>query len=380
MRRKESRIILAVILGLLLFWGGLSVTAEAANGEEETPEAAREMMEDLDFTDVDKMMREIFPDERIRFADVLETFMEGDVSGALQLAGKGLLGTLFSVLSENRQAMIHILVIALIAAVFANFSHVFAAGQAADTGFLITLLLQTFEVMMDAVTSGLQLLTDFMQVLCPVYLMAAAVVTGSATSVVFYNLMLFLIFLVQNVVCYLILPLIHVYLMIRLMDELSPEPFLGRFAELVETVISWILKTMLVGIVGMNLIQGLISPVLDQVRRSGLQKGLESIPGIGNTIGGMTEIIVSALTLIRNGIGVTGAVICVVICLIPVIQIAVMALLYKLTAALLEPVSDKRVVGCIAGAGDGAVLLLKTVYTSAVLFLITIVIVAAVRS
>lgn len=74
-------------------------------------------------------------------------------------------------------------------------------------------------------------------------------------------------------VCYLILPLIHVYLMIRLMDELSPEPFLGRFAELVETVISWILKTMLVGIVGMNLIQGLISPVLDQVRRSGLQKG-----------------------------------------------------------------------------------------------------------
>ena len=94
----------------------------------------------------------------------------------------------------------------------------------------------------------------------------------------------------------------------------------------------------------------------------------------------MTEIIVSALTLIRNGIGVTGAVICVVICLIPVIQIAVMALLYKLTAALLEPVSDKRVVGCIAGAGDGAVLLLKTVYTSAVLFLITIVIVAAVRS
>lgn len=386
MRRKESRIILAVILGLLLFWGGLSVTAEAANGEEETPEAAREMMEDLDFTDVDKMMREIFPDERIRFADVLETFMEGDVSGALQLAGKGLLGTLFSVLSENRQAMIHILVIALIAAVFANFIHVFAAGQAADTGFfilyllLITLLLQTFEVMMDAVTSGLQLLTDFMQVLCPVYLMAAAVVTGSATSVVFYNLMLFLIFLVQNVVCYLILPLIHVYLMIRLMDELSPEPFLGRFAELVETVISWILKTMLVGIVGMNLIQGLISPVLDQVRRSGLQKGLESIPGIGNTIGGMTEIIVSALTLIRNGIGVTGAVICVVICLIPVIQIAVMALLYKLTAALLEPVSDKRVVGCIAGAGDGAVLLLKTVYTSAVLFLITIVIVAAVRS
>ena len=94
---------------------------------------------------------------------------------------------------------------------------------------------------------------------------------------------------------------------------------------------------------GVNLIQGLLSPVIDEVRRSGLQRGLESIPGIGNTLGGMTEIVMSALTLIRNGIGVAGALICVGICLIPVIQIAVLALIYKLLAALLEPVSDSRI-------------------------------------
>ena len=168
--------------------------------------------------------------------------------------------------------------------------------------------------------------------------------------------------------------------MIRLMNEISPEPYLDRFADLAGTVITWILKTMLVGIVGINLIQGLISPVLDQVKRSGLQKGLEAIPGIGNTIGGVTEIVLSAVTLIRNGIGVAGAVVCVAICLVPLIQIAVMTLLYKLASALLEPVSDGRITACIAGAGDAAVLLLKTVYTSAVLFLITIVIVAAIRS
>lgn len=233
---------------------------------------------------------------------------------------------------------------------------------------------------MEAVTSSLVLLAEFMQVLCPVYLVAASVVTGSATSAAFYNLLLFLIFLVQNVVCYLILPLIHVYFMIRMMDGLSSEPFLGRLADLVGTAVSWILKTMMVGVVGMNLIQGLISPVLDQVKRSGIQKGLEAIPGIGNTLGGMTEIVLSALTLIRNGIGAAGAVVCVGICLIPLGQIAVMALFYKLMAAVLEPVSDRRMVGCIAGAGDGAVLLMETVYTSGVLFLITIVIVAAIRS
>lgn len=383
MKRKRVCMGLLILAGILMIWFSTGIRTKAADG---MPEEAEAVMDELEFEDIEDMMSEIFPGERIGFRDILEIFMTGDFSRGIQVLGKGITEKIFSILAENKEAMLHILVIALIAAVFANFSHVFAAGQAADMGFfvlyllLITLLLQTFEIMIDSVTSSLQLLTEFMKVLCPVYLMASAVVTGSGTSVVFYNLLLFLIYLVQNIVCCFVIPLIHVYLMIRLMNEISPEPYLDRFADLAGTVITWILKTMLVGIVGINLIQGLISPVLDQVKRSGLQKGLEAIPGIGNTIGGVTEIVLSAVTLIRNGIGVAGAVVCVAICLVPLMQIAVMTLLYKLASALLEPVSDDRITACIAGAGDAAVLLLKTVYTSAVLFLITIVIVAAIRS
>lgn len=383
MKRKSVCMGLFVLAGILMVWFSVEIRTQASN---EMPKEAEAVMDELEFADIEDMMSEIFPGERIGFRDILEIFMTGDFSRGIQVLGKGIIEKIFSILTENKEAMLHILVIALIAAVFANFSHVFAAGQAADMGFfvlyllLITLLLQTFEIMIDSVTSSLLLLTEFMKVLCPVYLMASAVVTGSGTSVVFYNLLLFLIYLVQNIVCCFVIPLIHVYLMIRLMNEISPEPYLDRFADLAGTVIAWILKTMLVGIVGINLIQGLISPVLDQVKRSGLQKGLEAIPGIGNTIGGVTEIVLSAVTLIRNGIGVAGAVVCVAICLVPLIQIAVMTLLYKLASALLEPVSDGRITACIAGAGDASVLLLKTVYTSAVLFLITIVIVAAIRS
>lgn len=383
MKRKRVCMGLLILAWILMIWFSTGIRTKAADG---VPEEAEAVMDELEFKDIEDMMSEIFPGERIGFRDILEIFMTGDFSRGIQVLGKGITEKIFSILAENKEAMLHILVIALIAAVFANFSHVFAAGQAADMGFfvlyllLITLLLQTFEIMIDSVTSSLQLLTEFMRVLCPVYLMASAVVTGSGTSVVFYNLLLFLIYLVQNIVCCFVIPLIHVYLMIRLMNEISPEPYLDRFADLAGTVVTWILKTMLVGIVGINLIQGLISPVLDQVKRSGIQKGLEAIPGIGNTIGGVTEIVLSAVTLIRNGIGVAGAVVCVAICLVPLIQIAVMTLLYKLASALLEPVSDGRITACIAGAGDAAVLLLKTVYTSAVLFLITIVIVAAIRS
>ena len=54
-----------------------------------------------------------------------------------------------------------------------------------------------------------------------------------------------------------------------------------------------------------------------------------------------------------------------------------MTFLYKLVAALIQPVSDKRIVGCISAVGEGSRMLLKIVFMTGVLFLLTIAIVAA---
>ena len=72
-----------------------------------------------------------------------------------------------------------------------------------------------------------------------------------------------------------------------------------------------------------------------------------------------------------------GAVIAVLICAVPVIQMLILAFLYKLAAALVQPVSDKRITGCISSVSEGYELLLKVVFTAGVLFLLTIAIVAA---
>ena len=79
----------------------------------------------------------------------------------------------------------------------------------------------------------------------------------------------------------------------------------------------------------------------------------------------------------KNGIGVAGAIICILICAIPALQILAMTFLYKLVAALIQPVSDKRIVGCISAVGEGSRMLLKIVFMTGVLFLLTIAIVAA---
>ncbi len=57
--------------------------------------------------------------------------------------------------------------------------------------------------------------------------------------------------------------------------------------------------------------------------------------------------------LVKNGIGMTGAVICIALCVGPLVQIGCIVIMYKLAAALIQPVSDKRIVGCVESVGDG---------------------------
>lgn len=166
-------------------------------------------------------------------------------------------------------------------------------------------------------------------------------------------------------------------MVIRVLNNLSAEEYLSKFAELIEFIVTWTLKTLLAAIIGLNVIQGLISPAIDSLKRGVLTKGVEAIPAIGDALGGTAEIVLGTAVLVKNGIGVTGAIICIAICVIPILQMFVMAFLYKLTSAFIQPVSDKRIVGCVSGMGEGCQILLRVIFTTGMLFLLTIAIVTA---
>ena len=216
-----------------------------------------------------------------------------------------------------------------------------------------------------------------MCVLFQVYFLALDVAKVRIKAVSFYNLTLILIFLVELLIVKILLPAVHIYMMVKILNFLSEENYLSKFAELIETSVGWILKTLLACVVGLNVMQSLISPAIDTVKRSVVTRGAEAIPGVGDAIGGMTEVVLGTAVLVKNGIGMTGAVICFALCVFPLVQIGCIVLMYKLAAALMQPVSDKRIIGCMESVGDGCRLLMRLVFTAGFLFLLTIVIVSA---
>lgn len=87
---------------------------------------------------------------------------------------------------------------------------------------------------------------------------------------------------------------------------------------------------------------------------------------MGDAIGGTAEVILGTAVVVKNGIGIAGVIICFALCVVPLVQAAVMVLMYKLAAAVLQPISDKRLVGCIGGMADACQLLMRLIFTAAV--------------
>lgn len=341
-----------------------------------------ELLSAMDFSEMDALLADLFPEEKLDFGGTVRSVMSGETKLDAGLVNRLVGDQLFYAFRVNRRSMIQLIAIAISAAIFLNFSNVFQTRQVSEISFfmlymlLIGVGLTSFQAASDWVMDGIGQLTGFMKVLYPIYFVAVTAAKGSVAAGAFYHLALLLILVIDGLVMHVMLPMIHIYVMVRVLNSLQPEDYLSKSSELLEIVISWSLKSLLGCMIGLNVIQGLVAPAIDTVKRSVVTRGVEAIPGVGDALGGTAEVVLGTAVLIKNSIGLTGAFICCALCAVPLIQLAVITLAYKLTAAVIQPVSDKRIVECISGVGEGCRLLLKAVMTSGVLFLLTIAIVA----
>lgn len=394
MNGRKSGFLLTVLLVVLVFSLGTKIVNakeyDPAKEEDQTQEedwiqetAEDALMSEFDFDQIEDSLKEMFPGEKMSFGEVVASLMSGDAKEAGGMFLDFLSDQIAYEFNYNRHNLVYVVLVALTAAVFTNFAGAFQSRQISEISFyvlymlLITLCLTSFQTAAQGVEEKLGSLTDFMQVLCPSYFLAVAFASGSVTTLFFYNVILFLIYVVELVIVRFLLPVINIYIMIRVLGSLTEEPFLSEFADLIKKVVTWLLHALMAGIIGVNVVQGLLGPAIDTLKRSALTRTAEALPWVGNALGGASEIVLGTAVLIKNGIGMAGAIIAVLICAVPVLQMLVMAFMYKLAAALVQPVSDKRITACISGVSEGYELMVRVIFTSGILFLLTIAVVAA---
>lgn len=355
---------------------GSSQTEEELLQEQEKSQEA--LLEGLELGEMQAAVNELLGEETFSVGQALERLLAGEEAFSLDFFLETVKGFLYDHFMEEREVLFQVVLLVILAALFANFTNVFSGSQAGEASFyivymlLLALLIHSFGELSEELSGSLEDLTAFMQALIPSYFLAVTAASGAATAMVFYEMVFGVIYLTQLLLLKAVIPGIQAYVIIQLINYLHKEDFLSKLADLLKTILEWTLRTITAVVIGMELIQNMVSPALDSLKRDALGKTAASIPGIGNVIDGATEVALGTAVLIRNCLGVMGIVVLVLLGLPPVIKLAVNSLAYKLLAALLQPVSDRRMTGCLFAMGEGCRLLLKVLLTLELLLLITI--------
>ncbi|PXV86304.1 stage III sporulation protein AE [Lachnotalea glycerini] len=354
-----------------------------AGGKVYAAEADMSITDSSEFNDINKSLDLLLDGDEVDFKEMIVNIIKGKEPLNVETLLQTLVNKAFGQISYVKKTILHIMIIAIAAAILNNFSSVFNNNQIADISFyvvymlLLTVLMKSFVSVTTIAESAVNSLIEFMQSLVPAYFLALNVAGKTTTAMIFYQVILMIITGIHLLFSRFILPLINVYIVLMLVNNLSKEDFLSRLAQLLKGTIEWLLKAMLTVVVGFNVIQSLVAPAIDSFRTTALNKTVSAIPGVGNAVNAVTDMVIGSAVIIKNGVGVAALIVLIVISLVPLIQLWTFSVLYKLAAAVIQPVSDARMVSSIGSVSDAVKLLIKVLTTSLILFMITIAIVTA---
>lgn len=303
---------MALLFLCLIFGTGRTQKIEAADTETDQAAAAQdELLAELDFDAIQQEVDSLLSSQQFSFAGTVRSLLQDGDPFRTFRAGNAVLSCAKTAFLAQKGLMKELFLLVLAGAVLGSFSSLFEGKQVRDASFYMVYLLALALILKNFQSSGENLkavitsLVAFMRILTPSYYLAAAAAGGASSAVMFYQMLLLVILAVEKLLLALVLPMIHIYLLIALVNDLSGEEILSHMTELLETCVNGLLKSSLGVLVGMQMIRNLIAPALDSLRQMALWRTAGMIPGIGNAVNAVTELVAGSAVLIRNCFGVT---------------------------------------------------------------------------
>ena len=319
--------------------------------------------------------QKLFPQYTFDGKAVMGLLLQGKVWTAVKELTGGITGAFQAQTGEIRALFFAILVLGIAAALFVNFADLFQDHQVSDIAFyfvymlLTAVLLRSFESGAGIVREILESVTTFMKLYIPTYIAAVGSASGIASATAYYQVLLFIVYLIERGYLTILLPAVYAYVLLTVINGVWMEEKLTLLLELLG-------KATLGVITGFSMLQAMVSPVLDSLQSSMMKKAVSAIPGIGGLTEGMFEMVVGSAVLVKNSLGLYITLVLVLLCLVPLFKLLLLAGVVKISAALMGIISDKRMTNCADRVGSGNIMLLKLALSSVGMFVIQIAVIA----
>lgn len=315
-----------------------------------------------------------------RFIDLAQQAVRGELdlslSGILSAGGN----LIFAEFIANGLLLRQLLIIAILGALMRCLTGAFTHKSAGETGFYVTYLLtvflavSSFYVSVGILNGLITVIRGVMTAAVPVMIGLMAMSGNFVGAAGFHPLLFFTLQLVAWFISSVYIPLVLASAALDIVNQLNSENKLDKLADLVRKIAEYTLK----GIIGVFMflltLQRISAPIINNTALRTGRSIAGAVPVVGNALTAAMDTVIHFSQAARNGILIALVLVLCLTLATPTLKIFVLSWVYRITAAIIQPVSDERLVKCMDSVGKAMGLLFSAAILLGVMCLYTVVI------
>lgn len=282
-------------------------------------------------------------------------------------------------IKEALKVMGSILIIVLIHSVLKSISDNLNNKSVAQITYYVqyiliaTVIMTNFSSIITLSKEAVGNMISFIQLLFPL-LMTLMLASGSVVSVnLVQPIILFIINLISNIFQSIIIPIILVGTALAIVSKISDRIQIDKLSKFLKSSSVWVIGILLTIFVGVLSIEGTLGSSVDGITAKTAKAAVSSfIPVVGKVLGDAVDTVIGCSAILKNAIGIVGVIVVIAICITPILKLAIITIIYHLTAALCEPIADSKIVSLITQMADTFKILLAILCSISVMLIIGI--------
>ncbi|MEO2509255.1 stage III sporulation protein AE [Clostridium paraputrificum] len=394
--KKFKRLMILLVINICIF-SIISPTAKVNAEEEENksaietivdegmidPETNKDLMGLYDYINKMKVDVELMNDlDPVEYVKSYITNGKGNLS--FSQLGKAVVSLLFKEVGSVLKLAISMIVIAILCTLLKNLQDAFSTKSISQIAFyacyavMVMLISKSFLISISVAKDVINGVADFMAAILPVLVTMIALAGGVTQAATIDPIVMAAVVIIPRIYVTVIIPLIMAGFVLQFANNLSEEHKIDNLCKLLKQWTVWLQGIIITSFIALLTIRGITSTTIDAVALKTTKFAVDNfIPIVGKAFSDAITSVAGYSLIIKNAISGIGLMVIILIILYPIIKMILMAFIYKMSAALVEPISDKRITSTIAATGDSLVLLLSCVLGVSLMFFVLLAIMAS---
>ncbi|MEN6461239.1 MAG: stage III sporulation protein AE, partial [Syntrophomonas sp.] len=290
---------------------------------------------------------------------------------------------LFKEVLANSNLLGKLIILSVLAALLVNLQTAFS-GEVSRISYLACFLalcaiaIGSFKVVLEIGQQTIENMVSFMMGMLPQMLVLVAGLGNINASVMLFPVLMTTATAFANAIKTIVFPLIIMSALLSLVNHMSDTIKVQRLASFFRQMAQLSLGLLMTIFVGIITLRTVYASVLDKVTlRTTKFITDNAIPVVGKMVSDTIEVAAGYVVMLKQALGMLGVLIIFGIIISPLLKITAIALIYKVTAAIVEPMGDSKTAAVLETMSTHLFLMLAAIASVGLMFFIMMAIIAA---